>query len=750
MTDLRLNFTPLTLAGTSIEYQTLPYRDREQLSQLRERYLGQFAFLRRGQLIYALPMAAGTPRIGADGRTEVHDLYLLRTLVEQQLVSLFAAKKRLATSYQPLTFIGRQLQFCADSFAEWIEARSRLLISARVLELPGERAMLGLVWDVEIERVLPAKLSRLIELGLEPAGLIVETEFAPADARFARRRRLAGRLERIDGDVAVLGERHKLAAERIALNDLYLEPSPSNVRYLAGAFAGKRAGQLTRQYAKLVEDHSRGAAKQAHVAEIANWLRSQGPIELQPGLTCESGEFLAQGQGPFPQFRSVPGATYIFDSASSKADARNAAGLQRFGPYSRAVFTPSRPEVCVICDKARRGQTEVFLKKLKEGLSTGNGPQPFAQGMLRTYGLQDIKFTFFEAGGFSADAYFDAASKAVMARSTSSTPWSLAIVQSEAESRYLLPAKNPYLAAKAAFLSNQIPAQAVTLETLNMEPSQLTWTLSNFALAAYAKLGGVPWLMKSDTSIAHEIVIGLGSASIGESRFSRRERLVGITSVFRGDGGYLLSNLSQAVPFDKYQSTLTESLKTTLQRVRSEMNWQPGDAVRIVVHAFKPLRDTEVQSVKDSLASIEGFEVKFAFLHVKQEHPWLLFDQASKGHFGKGERAPDRGLFAELGTHEALCTLVGPKELKRPTDGLPRPVLLTLHRDSTFTDMVYLTKQVFWFSSHSWRSFLPASMPVTILYSDLVAGLLGRLAQLGSLWSSSVMLGRIGTTRWFL
>ena len=750
MTDLRLNFTPLELSGESIDFQTLSYRDRDQLSELRQQYLRQFAFLRRGEFIYALPMEAGAPRIGTEGRASLNELHLVRSLVEQRLVSLFAAKKRLATGYQPLSFIGRHLQFGAGNFAEWIEARSRLLVSPRLLELPGERSMLGLVWDVEVERSLPAPLSRLMELGLEPEGLIFETEFVPADPRFAPRRRLAGRVERIDGNVAVLGERHKLAAERIALDQLYLEPSPSNVRYLATALAGNRAGQLRKQYAKLVEDHSRGVAKQKHIAEIADWLRAQGSVEAQPGLTFESGEFLSQARVPFPQFRSIPGATYIFDTASSKADARNAAGLQRFGPYSRAVFTPSRPDICVICDKARRGQTEVFLKKLKEGLSTNQGPQPFAQGMLRTYGLQDIKFTFFEASDFSADAFFDAASRAIMARSTSNTPWSLAIVQSEAESRYLPPTSNPYLATKAAFLANQIPAQAVTLETLNMEPKQLIWTLSNFALATYAKLGGVPWLIKSDTSIAHEIVIGLGSASIGESRFSRRERLVGITSVFRGDGGYLLSNLSQAVPFDKYQSTLTESLKTTLHRVRSEMNWQPGDAVRIVVHAFKPLRDTEVQAVKDCLATIDGFEVTFAFLHVKQEHPWLLFDQASKGIFGKGERAPDRGLFAELGTHEALCTLVGPKELKRPTDGLPRPVLLTLHRDSTFTDMVYLTKQVFWFSSHSWRSFLPASMPVTILYSELVAGLLGRLAQLGTRWSSSVMLGRIGTTRWFL
>jgi argonaute-like protein implicated in RNA metabolism and viral defense len=330
------------------------------------------------------------------------------------------------------------------------------------------------------------------------------------------------------------------------------------------------------------------------------------------------------------------------------------------------------------------------------------------------------------------------------------SPWHLALVQTERDSRQLPPQQNPYLVAKAAFLSNQIPTQFIACETFSMAPGNLAYSLSNLALAVYAKLGGIPWLIKSDKAIAHEIVIGLGSAAIGESRFSRKERIVGITSVFRGDGGYLLSNLSNAVPMAKYGEALTESLLSTLQRVRIEMNWIEGDSVRVIVHAFKPMRNTEIESLKVALKDFAAFELQFAFLHVKEDHPYLLFDNESVGVKGRGEKTPVRGLFAEVGNNETLLTLTGPQQLKRPTDGLPKPLLLSLHRDSTFTDIVYLTKQVYWFSNHSWRSFLPAAMPVTIYYSDLVAGLLGRLDRLGNRWSPSVMLGKIGTTRWFL
>jgi argonaute-like protein implicated in RNA metabolism and viral defense len=94
-------------------------------------------------------------------------------------------------------------------------------------------------------------------------------------------------------------------------------------------------------------------------------------------------------------------------------------------------------------------------------------------------------------------------------------------------------------------------------------------------------------------------------------------------------------------------------------------------------------------------------------------------------------------------------TMTGAKDIKQPEHGMPRPILIKLHRNSTFNDTTYLARQVFAFSSHSWRSFFPSPMPVTILYSDLIAHLLGNLANV-SFWNPDAMLGRIGKTRWFL
>jgi argonaute-like protein implicated in RNA metabolism and viral defense len=291
---------------------------------------------------------------------------------------------------------------------------------------------------------------------------------------------------------------------------------------------------------------------------------------------------------------------------------------------------------------------------------------------------------------------------------------------------------------------------------MQLPDTQLVYILNNFALACYAKLGGVPWLIQANRGIAHELVFGLGSASLGEGRLGARERMVGITTVFTGDGNYMLENRSKATTMADYPQALLESLRATMTNVRQTMNWQERDSVRLVFHAFKPFRNEQVEAVRTLISELTTCDVHYAFLHVVENHPYLLFDEAntegvwdSLSKRRKGRLAPLRGVWLKLGQCESLLALTGARELKRAEHGLPRPVLLRLDAKSTFKDMKYLTRQVFHFACHSWRSFFPAPLPVTILYSDLIANLLGNLSRL-SKWDSQAILGPIGRTRWFL
>lgn len=478
---------------------------------------------------------------------------------------------------------------------------------------------------------------------------------------------------------------------------------------------------------------------------------------MVPGATFTIGEFLNQSKGGyFPKVRKAPSPVYVFDS--NRMSNWNDAGLKEHGPYSRRFFTPARPRICVICQKSRRGNVEQFLYKFREGIP-GNpkykATPPFDQGFLRKYHLADVSFEFYEVDGNSPAAYARAARQAIQAATQENFTWDVAFIQIERAFHDFRGDENPYLVTKSMFLTQQIPVQAFQIEKTREQDYNLSFILNTMGLATYAKMRGVPWLIKTDMSIAHEFVVGLGSAAIGEGKLGRRERIVGITTVMKGDGTYLLSNLSSGVPMEEYQDVLLNSLRLTIESVRQEQNWQPRAAIRLIFHAFKPMKNIEADAVKKVMGELGDYDVQFAFLHVVDNHPYVLFDRKQGGvqdrdtSLLKGEFAPTRGVYFPLTNSETLLTFVGSRQLKQPSDGMPRPVLLRLHSASTFTDMDYLAKQVYTFSCHSWKSFEHAPMPVTILYSDLVADFLGKLSQVSN-WNADAMLGKIGTTRWFL
>ena len=131
-------------------------------------------------------------------------------------------------------------------------------------------------------------------------------------------------------------------------------------------------------------------------------------------------------------------------------------------------------------------------------------------------------------------------------------------------------------------MAQGVPVQLVKIETIRRGRPE--YILNNLSLAMYAKLGGIPWTLSPNTDGAHEIIIGIGSARLTESRRGAGERVVGITTVFSGDGQYLLANNTQEAPAEKYLEALTASLEETVAELRSRYGWKTRDRVRFIFH----------------------------------------------------------------------------------------------------------------------------------------------------------------------
>jgi hypothetical protein len=769
---LLLNFSPLQFDDSAVDAGMFPYGadGEEVLKKLRQENWATHVFRRDGpDEIVAVPVTADAPTLGS-GSKKIRlreNLGLTASLIRNSLINYLSGLPRPVLNYDPIRFIAHEdiLSSCLPAGAacpDWLGVRLLYDMAIRRIYFFKHEPLIAAVFDVRTTRILDRTVADLLKDGFSPVGHYVTARVSKNnDPRILPRPELVGRVQAVNGSMLALADA-KDDMQTIAAGDVWLEKR-AFPDYLAFRFKGNDQ-VIAAKLEKARADLRSGPTKLQRVKGFVEFFGSKQHF-LAPGIAFKFLPLLSDSEkGLFPSLVSAPKPTYIFDQTGSKTGTWNDQGLNQHGPYTSKVFTPNRPRLCVICQKALKGSVEEFLHKFINGIVLPP-PAPgyagkaqrkyFEKGLLRKYALQDVSYEFFLAKDRLPRSYKEACAQA-LEKHGAGTKCDLALVQIE-ESFHQLPVdQNPYFIAKQSFLAHQIPVQEFEIETAQKADKDLQFSLNNMALATYAKLNGIPWLLKANPTIAHELVIGLGSASIAEGRLGDRERYVGITTVFSGDGNYHLTNVSRAVTMDDYQAAFLEALRKAVSKVQQDMNWQAKDHVRLVFHAsFKRFNRNEINAVKALMAEQGNYEMEYAFLQLSQEHPYLIFDTSQNGAFdyetkrSKGVYAPRRASTLQLSNRDMLLCLTGPNEVKRPEDGMPSPLLLSLHKDSSFTDMTYLTRQVFAFACHSWRTFLPGSVPVTIQYSDLIAKTLGHLSLLDK-WNPDVMLGRIGKTRWFL
>lgn len=65
----------------------------------------------------------------------------------------------------------------------------------------------------------------------------------------------------------------------------------------------------------------------------------------------------------------------------------------------------------------------------------------------------------------------------------------------------------------------------------------------------------------------------------------------------------------------------------------------------------------------------------------------------------KGRLTPNRGTIFRLSNYEMLTYSIGHRELRQVTDGHPRELIISVHKDSTFKDIKYLSSQLYCFAA---------------------------------------------------
>jgi hypothetical protein len=762
---LLLNLCPVEFDEGTANVTLTPFESSDQLRTLRKAYAGTHLVRRQGPDLQVVALRDDATPVDGQGAhlSLARNLSLVAALVRESLVSYLHGIGREVAKYHPILFIAggdRDSLLPSSTMAAGsgcvLDVRPKYELEVRTVNLDNREPFIGIAFNVRSVKKINGSCADWIRCGLDVRGLYVGDEEEQQDPRLAKKFSLLGRVSAVEGDTLVLDDAR--AGIRTAdASSVRLECRYESFRRCLGLVHRGDTARIERDLERQLQIFRSGPGRLDKLSRVVSFLGSR-TFPLLPNVDFRIRSFLEEGtsQG-FPVVHIAPKPVFVFDASGSRTDTWNDGGLRKHGPFSADVFTPSRPRICVICQTTKKGQVDQFLQKFLYGVRpNAQGKAPFSDGLVRKYALEGVTHEYFLTEGRTAQAYQRAARSALERQQETGSKWDLALIQIDEDFHDLQGEDNPYFVMKAQFLSQQINVQEFEIETVTTtNETQLGYALNNMALATYAKLGGTPWLLRTDRTRAHELVIGIGSASVGDGRLGDRERVVGITTVFSGDGNYYLSSASKSVPIAEYQEALLSTLRASVERAKTSMNWQPRDHVRLIFHSFKPMKDREAEAVKTFMKGLGDYDWDYAFVEIVEDHPYLLFDKEQTGQsaYGggrpKGALAPTRGWFFRMSSYEVLLCLTGARELKKPEDGMPWPILIRLHRDSTFKDTTYLAKQAFAFSAHSWRSFFPSHLPVTIMYSELVAKHLGKLSRLPR-WNPDVMFGRIGETRWFL
>lgn len=729
--SIQLNAFPLQIPDKALSVCAIPFQ-QEQLDTLRAEYQDTHAFRRQGNKVLIFSPDGRYPINGNDETISLKDNFgILCFLVKDGLTRYLASLGRRPVGFNPIELVSVKPE---DNLLASILGQDypfqifvKYTIDTRIIQ---DRPCL--IIDNATRTTVRETCRDFLRKGFDLTGRYVVTEQPDGFRKlFGSVTGIVGETLRVmlpDGQIAELGAK-----------DAYLKASRTNFDAYLLSTHGRQKDAIVETIRQTVSSFNGGESKKSRIDTLKRYFQSKG-VTLIDGTRVD----IEDADNVQSKCGQLDKPVFVFND-NGEADWAEK-GLSQFGPYTKRTFDRNDPSICVICAQHDKGRVEQFIRKLLKGISAS---KYFSNGLEGKFHLGTSRVEVFTTATDYVDTYKSAIEAAIRKKAEEGGRWDLALVQVRQTFKKLDVKDNPYYWGKSLFFLHQVPVQDFTIELLSQSDYSLGYSLNNMALACYAKMGGVPWLLKSSPTLSHELVIGIGSANIGQEHGAANQRIMGITTVFSGDGSYIVSSTSKAVVPDAYCDALTSVLGETIEKIQKRMNWQKGDTIRLIFHAsVKKFNKDEIEAVRAVIEKYKEYQVEYAFLKISEDHGLHMFDSSSAGE-KKGRLAPQRGKTLKLSKHEMLVYLVGQRELRQETDGHPRGVILNVHKDSTFKDIKYLSAQLYSFASHSWRSYFPNPMPVTISYSDLIARNLGWLNQLPG-WNDSVMIGKLGQSQWFL
>ena len=659
----------------------------------------------------------------------------------------------------------------AAAVPESIGIYPKIIAEVFFTKAANEALVIGLVVDVLYTTRMDVTAAEWASAGLRDDLRGLYVSLVPGTDEAARFPdhigRTIGRIEGLRGESCVLADLRDPALSMAPMKSVAPEPTRTNLcLYLTAryekAYEEGESG-LTRKLRELVRPRSRHKLATGLVLtrlQPKDSPYSDDGLQILPNVHVRFSDMVRTSSDQFP-LRRLNGPEYSFDQAGSKYGVRVDTGIQKHGPYDEQRMRQRSLRMLVVAPNENQGDVKLAMQKLLGGVDT---PKKVFTGLKKMYRLEGLQVSYAFAATASMKDYAEAVHRAIR-EAPSPNPgdprFHLLLTVTRDAHRNLPDSENPYFQTKALALTTEgIPTQAITVEKLRQGDGNLQYILNTMAVACYAKLGGTSHVLKlppADGETPTELIFGIGrsSGSIKQSgRFSEREQTVGFATVFRANGEYLYNDSTPYCDDSQYEIALEQTIRRTVERVAAFEQLPDGAPLRLVFHVPRRPGRREEGPILNAVGKLPRFKITFALVHVNDDHHLQLFDLANvQPRSYNGSSKPEamylaaRGLALSLGPRERLVTFIGIDQYRG--NGSPAPLRITLDKRSTFTDIEYLTQQLYLLSFMSARSLNPGIAPATVSYAERVAHLTGHLRGVQQ-WTVELIQQKLGRKLWFI
>jgi hypothetical protein len=267
--------------------------------------------------------------------------------------------------------------------------------------------------------------------------------------------------------------------------------------------------------------------------------------------------------------------------------------------------------------------------------------------------------------------------------------------------------KDIYYYLKSKVLALGIPLQVLTTEKLSIGDS-LKWSASSIGLQIFAKLGGVPWVVEPTEDNC--LILGIGQAY--EKIDDHVKKHIAYTVCVDSSGLFKkIEMLSSNKDLDDtYYSSIGESIKRI---IRSP---EYSHYTKCAIHIPFNISNKAINVIVEAGNYLSNkLEVKIAKVNRKNK----FF-----GYSIHNTRVPYESSYIVLDNNEFLVWFEGlnhGNEILYKKIGNPVHVKFLNLKESEGSDTRFL-QDILNLSGANWRGFNAKSVPVSIFYSELVAG----------------------------